>query len=131
MYWTLQVEDCAEHRVHITTRQMGQQEFLHQAFAVHLNKPTSQRRAYLVVAVGHEQQEGMSSTVPGKIVEKFQAGIVTPMQVLNNQQKRLFCSQAYEAMCQCGEDATLFLFRLNWRQWLRSIQIRCQGDHFR
>src|SRR2546430_1869519 len=118
MYWTLQVKDCAEHRVYITTWQVGQLEFLNQPFAVKLRQPASQSWTYLVVAIGHEQQEGVSSTTPGEIMEKFQASIVAPVQVLNDQQKRLLCSQACEALCQGCEDATLFLFWLQWYQWL-------------
>ena len=56
----------------------------------------------------------MSSTVPRQVVQKFQAGVVAPMQILNNQQHRLFCSKSCKELRQGSEDAAFLLFRLNW-----------------
>src|SRR5213082_2237545 len=60
----------------------------------------------LVTAVGQQDKQGGSRTAPRQVMEKVQAGLVTPMQVLNDQQRRLFgCLAEAERGDQTAEGA--------------------------
>src|SRR5690242_7550507 len=64
----------------------------------------------------------MSGTAPCQVMEPFQAGIVAPMHILNDQHDRLFGAQSGKPACQCLKEATFLLFWFKpgkWRQWIR------------
>src|SRR5206468_7250547 len=67
-------------------------------------------------------------TAPRQVMEKVQAGLVTPMQVLNDQQPRLFGCRTEEEMSQGGEETTFLLLRIKWGQ---RGEIRRQGEQVR
>src|SRR6266516_917869 len=98
--------------------------------------------ANLVAAVGQQDKQGGSSTAPRQVMEKVQAGLVTPMQVLNDQQRRLFGCLAEEEMSQGGEKTTFLVLRIKrgqrgeirrQREQIKKQgrQRRGQGPHFR
>ena len=135
-------EDRIQHGTHLTARKGGEGEFLGETFPVQLRQEMAQAGVNLVTAVGQQDKQGGSSTAPRQVMEKFQAGLVTPMQVLNDQQPRLFGCRTEEEMSQGGEETTFLLLRIKWGQrgeirWQREQirkqgrQGRGQGTHFR
>ena len=96
----------------------------------------------LVTPVGQQDQQGGSRAAPRQVMEKVQAGLVTPMQVLNDQQRRLFGCLAEEEMSQGGEKTTFLVLRIKrgqrgeirrQREQIKKQgrQRRGQGPHFR
>ena len=77
-------------------REGGEGEFLGETFTVQVRQEMAQAWVNLVTPVGQQDKQGGGSTAPRQVMEKVQAGLVTPMQVLNDQQHRLFGCQAEE-----------------------------------
>src|SRR5207302_7054813 len=98
-------------------------EFLGEPFTVQLCQEMAQTGVNLVTSVGQQDKQGGGSTAPCQVMEKVQAGLVTPMQVLHDQQRRLFGGQSGEPSCQCLEEATFLLFWLKRGEWGRKSRI--------
>src|SRR5205823_13152318 len=107
-----QREDRIQHGTHLTAREGGEGAFLGETFTVQVRQEMAQAGVNLVTAVGQQDKQGRGSTVPRQVMEKFQAGLVTPMQVLYDQQHRLFGCLAEEELSQGGEETTFLLRRL-------------------
>ena len=73
-----------QHGTHLTAGEGGEGEFLGETFAVQLRQEMAQAGVNLVAAVGQQDKQGGSSTAPRQVMEKFQAGLITPMQILND-----------------------------------------------
>jgi hypothetical protein len=58
----------------------------------------------------------MSRTPPRQVEEKFQAGIITPVQILDDEQQGLLCSLVQEEVSQGCKEAAFLLFRVERRQ---------------
>src|SRR6266568_4894699 len=136
------IEDRMQHGTHLTAGEGGEGEFLGETFTVQVRQEMAQAWVNLVTPVGQQDKQGGSSTASRQVMEKFQAGLVTPMQVLNDQQRRLFGCLAEEEMSQGGEETTFLLLRSKWGQQGESRrqrkqirkqgrQGRGQGTHFR
>ena len=80
--------------------------------------------ANLVTAVGQQDKEGLSSTAPCEILEKFQTGIIAPMHIFNDQQQGLLCRLAQEEMRQGGEEAAFLLFGVERERRRQSCHLR-------
>ena len=93
-----QSEDRRQHGTHLTAREGGEGEFLGETFTVQLRQEMAQAGVNLVTAVGQQDKQGGGSTAPRQGMEKVQAGLVTPMQVLHDQQHRLFGCLAEEEL---------------------------------
>src|SRR5437588_3146317 len=106
------IEDRMQHGTHITAGEGGEGEFLGDTFTVQLRQEMAQAWVNLVTPVGQQDKQGGSRTAPRQEMEKFQAGLVTPMQVLNDQQRRMFGCLAEEEMSQGGEKTTFVVLRI-------------------
>src|SRR6266700_4388689 len=137
-----QSEDRIQHGTHLTPAEGGEGEFLGETFTVQVGQEMAQAGVNLVAAVGQQDKQGGGSTAPCQVMEKVQAGLVTPMQVLNDQQRRLLGCLAEEELSQGGEEATFLVLRIKWGQRGESRgqreqvgeqgrQRRGQGPHFR
>src|SRR5213595_1953028 len=98
------IEDRIQHGTHITAGEGGEGEFLGETFTVQVRQEMAQAWVNLVTAVGQQDKQGGGSTAPRQVMEKVQAGLVTPMQVLNDQQRRLVGCRTQEEMSQGGEE---------------------------
>src|SRR5256885_6840025 len=85
-----QSKDRIHHGTHLTAGEGDEGAFLGEPFPVQLRQEMAQAWVHLVAAVGQQDKQGRSRTAPRQVMEKVQAGLVTPMQVLNDQQRRLF-----------------------------------------
>src|SRR2546429_5603095 len=125
------LEDRIQHGTRITAGEEGEGAFLGEPFPVQLRQEMAQAWVNLVTPVGQQDKQGGSSTAPCQVMEKVQAGLVTPMQVLNDQQHGLLGGLAEEEMSQGGEKTTFLVLRIKWGQrgeigWQRE-QVREQG----
>src|SRR6266568_3198702 len=107
-----QSEDRIQHGTHLTPAEGGEGEFLGETFTVQVGQEMAQAGVNLVAAVGQQDKQGGGSTAPRQVMEKVQAGLVTPMQVLHDQQRRLFGGLAEEEMSQGGEKTTFLVLRI-------------------
>src|SRR6266581_3394849 len=121
-------EDRIQHGTHLTAGEGGEGAFLGETFPVQVRQEMAQAWLNLVTPVGQQDKQGGSSTAPRQVMEKVQAGLVTPMQVLNDQQPRLFGCRTEEEMSQGGEETTFLLLRIKWGQ---RGEIRRQGEQVR
>ena len=84
----------------LAASEAGECYLLPELFTVQLASQCSERRVNLVTAVGQQDKERLSSTAPRQIMEEFQAGIITPMHILNDEQQGLLCGLAQEERAQ-------------------------------
>src|SRR5881227_3860892 len=119
------IEDRMQHGTHITAGEGGEGEFLGETFTVQLRQEMAQAWVNLVTAVGQQDKQGGSRTAPRQEMEKFQAGLVTPMQVLNDQQHRVCGCLVEEELSQGGEEPTFLVLRSKWGQ---RGELRRQGE---
>src|SRR5215211_954743 len=68
----LQVKDRPQHRIQIIARKRGQDEFVRQAFAIQLCEPTYQTCMYLVVPVGQNEQNWVSSAAARQNMQELE-----------------------------------------------------------
>src|SRR6266550_7034722 len=105
-----------QHGTHITAGEGDEGAFLGETFTVQVRQEMAQAWVHLVAAVGQQDKQGGSRTAPRQVMEKVQAGLVTPMQVLHDQQRRLLGCLAEEELSQGGEETTFLLLRIRWGQ---------------
>ena len=79
--------------------------------------------AYFIAAVGQQQEERLCRTASRQVMEEFQAGIITPMQVLDDEQQGLHCCLAQEEVSQGGEETAFLLLRIERWQGRKDGQI--------
>ena len=70
-----------------------------------------------VIAIGQHQQNRIRCDLPGKVEHKFQARIVAPMQIFDDDDQRRLHRQVGEELHERIETATFFLL------WFASRQI--------
>src|SRR5438094_837728 len=78
----------------------------------------------VLAAIGQHEQEGVRCQVSRQIMKKFQAGIVTPMQVFQHGEERRGVGLTGEDLGQAGKEASLLLFGIQWRQWWSGFEGR-------
>src|SRR6266700_4741779 len=122
------LEDRIQHGTRITAGEEGESAFLGETFTVQVRQEMAQAWVNLVTAVGQQDKQGGGRTAPRQVMEKVQTGLVTPMQVLNNQQHGLLGCLAEEEMSQGGEETTFLLLRIKWGQ---RGEIRRQREQIR
>src|SRR2546421_5156812 len=110
------IEDRMQHGTHLTAGEGGEGAFLGETFAVQVRQEMAQAGVNLVTAVGQQDKHGGGRRAPRQVMEKVQAGLVTPMQVLHDQKHWLSACLAEEEMSQGGEETTFLLLRSKWRQ---------------
>src|SRR2546429_9087641 len=88
----------------------------------------AQTRVNLVTAVGQQDKQRRSSTAPRQKMEEVQARLVTPMQVLHDQQHRLLGRLTQEKVSQGSEETKFFVLRSKWGQ---RGEIRRTGEQIR
>ena len=88
----------------------------------------AQTRVNLVTAVGQQDKQRRSSTAPRQKMEEVQARLVTPMQVLHDQQHRLLGRLTQEKVSQGGEETTFFVLRSKWRAVSSAVRPMTMGQ---
>src|SRR5579875_836596 len=83
-----QVKDGGKHRFDITAGEARQGAFLRPAFPILLRQPVAKTRVDFVTAVGQQDQPGKGGAVAQKILQEFQAALIAPVDVLDDQQER-------------------------------------------
>ena len=72
-----------------------------------------------IAAIGQQEQERVRCAATCQIMEEFQAGIVTPVQILYHKQERRGVGLTGEDLGQAGKEASLLLFGIQRReQWM-------------
>src|SRR6266849_7986196 len=77
------IEDRMQHGTHLTAGEGGEGEFLGETFTVQVRQEMAQAWLNLVTPVGQQDKQGGSSTAPRQEMEEFQAGLITPMNILD------------------------------------------------
>jgi hypothetical protein len=105
-------EDGPQHCIDAVTREACKQDFLGQVVAIQLRQEMSETRAHLIVAIGQQNEEGMSRTAPRQVVEEFQAGIIAPMNIFNDERHWPSAGLIHEELGQRRKEAAFLLFRI-------------------
>jgi hypothetical protein len=92
-------------------------EFLCETFAVQLRQEMAQAWLNLVTAVGQQDKQRGGSAAPRQVMEEFQAGLITPMNIFNDEQHWLFGGLTCKELRQRGKEAAFLLFGIRCGQW--------------
>src|SRR5216684_3782889 len=87
-----------------------------------------QASAHLLTPVCQKDEEGLSSTASRQVMQEFQAGLVTPMNIFNDEQHRLFGGLTCKELRQRCKEAAFLLF---WIERGKRVQVRWQGNDIR
>jgi hypothetical protein len=82
---------------------------------------------YFVTTVGQHKQDRQVCTVACQVEQKFETGLVTPMEIFENEQQRLACGLLGEKMEQQGKQTALLL---PWIKRGREDERRTLGDEW-
>src|SRR5712691_1229612 len=74
-------EDRLQHCLDLRLRETAQDIFKSYPFTIELCQQTLEARMNVLAAIGQHEQERLRRQAPCQVMEEFQAGIVTPMQV--------------------------------------------------
>ncbi|OLD44325.1 MAG: hypothetical protein AUI63_06700 [Gemmatimonadetes bacterium 13_1_40CM_2_60_3] len=121
-------EDRMQHRLDLRLRETTQDIFKCYPFTIELCHQTLEARMSVLAAIGQHEQERMRCAATRQIMEKFQTGIVTPMQVFQHDEERRGVGLTGEDLGQAGKEAALLLFGIQWRQWWNGFE---GGKEFR
>src|SRR5689334_2119537 len=105
-------EDGLQHRLDLLSCEAGEQDLQVEPFPVQLRQEMAQAGAYLVTAVGQQEEKPMSGAAPCQVVQEVQAGVVATVEVFQNAQHGVSSGQAGQELGQGLKAAALLLFRI-------------------
>src|SRR5437870_401571 len=106
-----------QHGTHPTSDEGGKGEFLDETFTIQVRPEKEEGWLNIVTPVGQQDKQGGSSTAPRQVMEKFQAGLVTPMYIFDDEQHWLFGGLTCKELRQSGKEAAFLLFGIRCGQW--------------
>src|SRR5260370_38852052 len=106
-------------RVDLISCETSEQDLPREPFPVQLRQEMAQAGEDLVTAVGQQEEEPVSRAVACQVVEKFQAGIIAPVQVFHYEQHRVRPGLVGQKVGQGLKAAALLLFGIESRYYDR------------
>ena len=105
------------HAVNIAAGEGPEREFLRQPFAIELGEPLPKSCMELITTIGDKQEERHIPTTAGHVQQKFQAQVVTPVDILHHEEHGLPCRLFHQEMRHGSEEPSLLFFWINnWRR---------------
>src|SRR5436190_19536932 len=101
-----------QHCLDLVSCEVRKRDFLGQAFPIQLHQEMAQAREHLVTAIGQQEKERINRAASCQVMEEFQADVVTPMQVFQNQEDRSLNRLRRKEVCQNLKAAALLLLRI-------------------
>src|SRR5579885_1825453 len=129
----LLLKDSRQHGIDIGTNKRRKSDLLRKPFARELGKPVTQRGTKFITAICDQQKEAMRTHAPRQIEKKVKAGIVAPMDILDNHKHRGLRRQMKEKPRQYGKETPFLLlwFKYRWAGHLLRHQFREQGKNLK
>ena len=100
-------KDCPDHRLDFIARETRQSQLDGAPFAIQPGQKVGEAgvRLRVVTAVRHQQKNRLGGDVARQVKEKFEAGIIAPMQILDDDEQRMMSGKADEELGEGVEQA--------------------------
>jgi hypothetical protein len=126
-------KDRPEHRLDIGEREARQAILNGPMFAINARQEASEPCVPLLIAARQQQQDRTTRDAPCQEEQEFEAGIVAPVQILDDDQERSQRRKAEEDIREQLEDASLLALgvRTGVRRRRDGLRVGDQGGQFR
>ena len=102
-------KDGLEHRIDLGTGESLQGEVLGQVLPVKFGQGMPQLWRHFITPVGQHKQDGQVRTSSRQVQQEFEAGLVAPVEIFENEQQRLACGLLCKKLQQQGKQTALLL----------------------